>query len=325
MCQETFGEAPHPCFLPLSPLEPLRGLHPAPLAGAPRGTLGLCPFGGCTRSSRYTPAGSLRAVHQHACAKLAARASAHVPACTRLAAGQCRASVLLATAAPPPGHRARIHGGSAGIRQLRGSRHSRPTNGISKTRVTDVLPADATVGLTVWWLMLARDPQVGGDQTDRRAQRSTVWGPIPERLGRGGSVRTNHGSKPAGEPRGPGATGSEGLWSRVSAVSSGSARSGEGTNLAARPGTVAKGVREEVSARRKDCLVPRRAEQGGPGSRFLACQLQAPLCGTETGGGREACSPTLREVGSWKPNAEEQKVDPNGGSGQRDSGSWFDP
>ena len=205
----------------------------------------------------------------------------------RRAVGRCRGS------APGPLHRTPGHradtrrqrrGGGGGDSATSGIPGTRTTNGIIKTQVKDVLPAMQPLDSTLWWLMLARSPG-RGDQTDRRAQRSTVWCPRP---------RAAHPLQRVGPHQSRLQAGCGATWHR------GHRQRGahpEGANLAARPGTAA-GVREEVSARLKDCLVPRRQRQGGPESRFLACQLQALLGGKEAGGGREACSPFEGRVGS---------------------------
>lgn len=97
MCaKKTFGEAAASLLPPpLSPTGPSRGLR-STLGWGSTWDPGPLSLWRLHTVSRYTPAGSLRAVHQHACAELAARASARPRLRTRLAAGQCRASVLLA-------------------------------------------------------------------------------------------------------------------------------------------------------------------------------------------------------------------------------------
>lgn len=184
------------------------------------------------------------------------------------------------------------------------------------------MPAMQPLDSTVWWLMLARTPG-RGDQTDRRAQRSTVWGPRP-RAARPRRIGPHQPRLQAGWgaawPRGHRQRGTVGRVSRPSDLPTRK----EPTWL---PGLgLSPGSERRFSARRKDCLVLRRQREGGPGSRFLACQLQAPLCGTEAGGGREACSPNL-EGGSAAGSLtlKNRKWIQTGGSGQRDSGSWFDP
>ena len=163
---------------------------------------------------------------------------------------------------------------------------------------------------TVWWLMPARSPG-RGDQTDRRAQRSTVWVPrpraarSPRRLGpHQPRLQAGWG---AAWPRGHRQRGAVGRVSRPLDLPPGSS---------------------EPSCPAWDC---RRGQRGGfcaaeglPGSpeaetRWAGEQL--PLGGKEAGGGREACSPLEGRVGSWKPNAEVQKVDPNGDRANRTPGN----
>ena len=229
--------------------------------------------------SRHTPAGSPRAVHQHACAELATRASAG-PACAP--GGQPGGAAPLRSwpAAPHAGapradtRRQRWDSATAGIPG------TRTTIGILKTWVKDVLPAMQPLDSTVWWLMPARSPG-RGDQTDRRAQRSTVWGPRPWAARSAAAARSAPTTAPGrlGSRVAPGPQAARGCGPRVQTL--GSAHP-EAANLAARPGTV-DGVREEVSARLKDCLVPRRQTRwaGEP----LPC-LPAPSSTGWEGSGR---------------------------------------
>lgn len=86
----------HLCFLPLSlPLGPL-GVSTAPLAGAPRGTLGLCPFGGGRTLSADIPLPVLRELCTSMPAQSWPLGQRRSRLRTRRAAGRCRASVLLA-------------------------------------------------------------------------------------------------------------------------------------------------------------------------------------------------------------------------------------
>lgn len=243
--------------------------------------------------SRQTAAGSPRGVHQPACAELAARASAGPQLRARRAAGRCRGS------APGPRHRTpadtgrQRRGGGGGDSATSGIPGTKTTNGIVKTLVKDVLPAmqplDSLVAHAGAVPRSWRPDRPQGAATHGVA--ATSQGGSPAAAGRSAPITApgRLGSRVA-----PGPQAARGCGPRVQTL--GSAHP-EGANLAARPGTAA-GVREEVSARLKDCLVPRRQRQGGPGSRFLACQLQAPLGGKEAGGGREACSLFEVRVGS---------------------------
>ena len=180
---------------------PWLGLHVGPWPSDP---LGMASHGQqtypCRLSERCAPVCLCRAGHT---------GQRRSPA----AHGRCRGS------APGPWHRTPGHradtppqrrGGGGGDSATSGIPGTRTTNGIVKTQVKDVLPAMQPLDSTLWWPMLARS--LGrGDQTDRRAQRSAVWCPRPRAARRRSwSVHTNHGSRPAGEPRGTGATGSEG-------------------------------------------------------------------------------------------------------------------